>query len=482
MNKIAHSLKWVFSTIVLRRVLSFLLFLYIIRTFSRAEYGMYRQFMSITTAISVFCLYSFGIFNIVEQTKKYFKLGLQFVIISSALGSLVLFSLRYFFSAGEIGDFSYNSDLFYYILFGFWLVVPETLKRLISSIHQLDMNFKLKSVAETTNIIVFCLLTLALLFFDKKFYYYVIAFYIGGLVELIMLSYPIRKELITDLLACLRLKYLTPLKNLLKEKFAFLSLTTVPTVINIFIADAPLLLFGFFYTATDIGNYSAIAQLIIIPVSFLTLSLSQVYFPVFSEAGIENLPSKILQYLKHVVIILWYPILIFGILLKYWSYLLLGNQDIALITAILVLLVPRTLFSLILNPLSCIPTILKKPEYELYWNLFSLSLIILMIFFLKNQEFLIMVSVYSLVTIFTLLCFTILIFKMTGMKLNLLYKWLGKGIIYNLPLFLVLFFVKYSNNFQVISLLSVSALMSGAMLYIFEKEFILNAIKKFRSK
>jgi len=473
MNKIAHSLKWVFSTIILRRILTFLLFWYVINNFTRAEYGVYRQFLSINVLFSLLAIFSFNLIAIVEQTKNHFKLGMQFILISSVIGSLIMLSIHNFLAV------KYGSeDISKYILFGFWLVIPETMKRLVNSIHQLDMNFKLRSIAETANVFVFVGLTIILFWFDKKFEYYVIAFYIGSLVELIIICFPLRKEIIKDLMNCLLLKYLKPLKDLMKEKFTFLCVTTTPTVLNIFLADAPLLLFGFFYTKVEIGNYSAIAQLIIMPVSLLTLALSQVYFPAFGKTSKEFLPQSVITYIKHVVVILWFPVIIFGLLLKYWSYLLLGSQDIEIITAILIWLVSRTLFSLLLHPLITIPIILKKPQYELYWTIYSLALICISIYLFKNYNFVTMVAIYTIITIITSLIFIFTIFKILNMRKSNLIKLLLKGLCYNTPLLLLLFFYESSYNLSIILLIILCTLLSAGLLYFFEKKFLLSAIKK----
>ena len=470
---ITHSFKWVFLTTIVRRALSFLLFLYIVRVFSRAEIGSYRTFFLILSFSTLISSFSFNFLNIVEKTKKYIKVGMQFVLISSVFISIILFLLRGILSE-KYGSF----DLYMYILYGFWLVIPLTFKKIIRSLYELDMDFKFLSITETIKVIFYVLLALLLFLIDLKYYYFIIAFFLGEIVELVILYYPIRKKLAMALLGSLKLKFLKPLNRVLKEKFSFLCFSTIPTALNLFVSEAPILLMGLFFLPEFIGNYFVAAQLVTVPVSFLTISLSQILFPAFSLTEKEHLPQKIDEYIKHVVFVLWIPILILGVLLKHWSFLIIGNHEINLVISIVSLLTLKTLIVMILNPLSSIPTVFKKPQYELYWSICYMTAVCGMILLFRNFSFLNMIYLYVTVSILSLIAFIVMILKMVDLPIKNFVFSLWKGTVYTFPLISLLFLPQTVKTTTSMLFLLLSILYSVTMLYIFERKFFIVFFKR----
>ena len=477
MTKTINSLKWVFASTVLRRFMSFLLFLYIVRIFSRAELGVYREFALILTFASVTAIFSFNVFIIVERSKKYFNQGLQFILLSSIVLSVVLFALRSF-----LAEQYQHHDLYLYIQYGFWLVIPETLKRLVKSTHELDMNFKLLSIAETINVVFYCLLCIILFAIDQKFYYFIIAFYLGNIVELAIISYPLRKNLVKGFFECLKLKYFIPLIQVFKTNFSFLSLSTAPTVLNIIISDAPVLLLGLFYFPSYIGVYFIASQLVTAPISLITHSLSQVLFPALSLTDRVQLPMKVNDYIKHVIYILWIPILVFGILLKYFTHIMIGvHEDLTLINAIIVVLTFKSLFFLIINPLSTIPNVCKKPQYELYWSIGSLLSICTMVYLFHGLDFIYMVYLITFLSIVGMYFFMFIVYKLIKIPMKCFWILTGKGILYSLPLILLLMFGDNSNMWLGMVCLVLFVIVSGYCMYWSEREFYRGLLKRFKA-
>jgi O-antigen/teichoic acid export membrane protein len=406
---------------------------------------------------------------VVERTKKYFAEGLQFILIFSVIGSVALLLLR-----GVLAEHYHSNDLYLYLMLGFWLVIPDALKSLVKSLHELDMNFKLLSVAETVNTITYSALTLALFLIDLKFYYFVIAFYLGGIIELGIVVHPLREMFLKSILDCLKLKYFSPLKATFKKNISFLSVSTMSTAFNFFIAQAVILLLGLFYAPALIGNYFVAFQLIIVPASLLAMSINQVLFPAFSLTEKDALPNKISQYVNYTVVVLWIPILILGVLLKHWGYLIIGNHDIGLVTEIISALTILALTYLIINPLSSIPTVMKKPQYELYWSLGSVVCLCLTIYIFREHEFINMIYYNIIVKVLSSVCFMIIIFKMVNIPLKSLFLQLGKGCLYSLPLLLLLFFDV--NVWFVIAGIVVSCLL----VYVCEKALLRDLKYKFQ--
>ncbi|MCL2063202.1 MAG: oligosaccharide flippase family protein [Candidatus Cloacimonetes bacterium] len=484
-KSLTHSLKWVFSTTVIRRFISFILFLYIVRYFDRADLGIYRAFSLILSFSALVSVFGFGILNIVEKSKKYLKYGLQFVLFSSLFVSLILFFLR-----GILAEKYSSSELYLYILYGFWLVIPLSIKILIKSLYELEMNFKYLSIIETIKVFAYFTITLLLFMIDLKFYYFIIAFYLSEIIELILLYYPLKKTLTIELFDALKLKFVRPLKIVLKKNFHFLSFTTAPNAINIFTLNAPILLMGLFFLPEFIGNYFVAAQLVSVPLSFLIFSLSQILFPTFSLSEKKDLSLKIEEYIRHVVLVLWLPVLLFGVLLKYWGFIIIGSQDIDLVVSIINVLIIKSLITLILIPLSSIPTVLKKPQYELYWSIGSISTICIMVYLMKEASFLNMFYCYAVVNIINLVIFIVMILKMVDSYLWKFFVSIGKGVGYTLPMIFILFLPKkifFSNknianlnNWVIIGCIFVGILYSLSMFFLFEKMFFLKFLQRMK--
>jgi len=464
-NNVMQSFKWVFLTTIFRRVLSFLLFLYIVNIFSRAELGIYRAFALIISFGSIIGVFGFNVLNIVEKSKKYFFHGLQFALFSSIIVSLLLFIFRRFLSE------KYNSfDLYLYISYGFWLVIPMTIKKMIRSLYELNMNFKFLSIVETINLVSYTIFVFLLFLIDLKFYFFVLAFYMGELVELGILYYSFRNDLNSKLYDILHFKFLPTLKTVFKENFMFLSLTTIPTALNMFVAEAPILLMGWFYLPDFIGNYFVAAQLVTVPISFLTISLCQVLFPAFSLTDKADLSKKVKEYLTHAVLLLWVPILVLGILLKNYSHFIIGKQEISIVNSIIVALAIKTLFVVILNPLSTIPTVLKKPQYELYWSIFNMLGTCIVIYFSRGFEFINMVFLYVSFSSLCLILFILMIMKMVKLEWKCFFSLIARGLIYVLPLLAMLFF-SFENILTGMFILAMGIIYAIGLLYFSEKDF-----------
>ena len=467
MSKLIHSFKWMISVNILRKIVSFLLFLYIVNIFSRAEIGAFREFSSILMTVAFLSVFSFNYLNIVFRTKLYFTQGLQFLIFSSAAVAIVLFLLKKQFSIQY-----HSEDIYTYFQYGFWLVIPISINIFIKSLHQLDMNFKLISIAEAVNIVLCSVLSFIFFLFAQKFYMYIVAFYIGIVVELCILAFPMRKKLMVGLYNSLKLKYVKSSLLLIKEKFAFLSINSTSTFINALFSEAPILLLGLFYAPGYMGNYFIASQLVLAPLSLLVTTLSQVLFPAFSLTLREDLPMKIEKYFKHIIYLLWIPIVFGGILLKNWGYLVIGDNDIPLINAIITIVIAKHLFVVIMNPLSTMMTVLKKPQYELYWSLCSIAVICGSIAIFKEIGFLKLVCINAVITIFSLIIFLIIIIKMLKMSVNSFLFMIIKGVFYTLPLLIVLIFINFERNIFAVVLPILTLLVSLSLLYFFERKFI----------
>jgi O-antigen/teichoic acid export membrane protein len=205
------------------------------------------------------------------------------------------------------------------------------------------------------------------------------------------------------------------------------------------LSEAPILLLGLFYEPTYIGIYFIASQLTLVPVSFLTDSFRQVLFPAFSLSDKTDLPRKIQKYFKEIIYKLWLPILVLGVLLKRFGYLIVGcTEDIIIINSIITVLIIKMLFTLILNPLSTIPTVLKKPVKELYWSLGSISALCVVVYFTRTLEFIQMIYIFALIKTICLIIYIYIVTKLVGLQFSSFLMKVFIGLIINLPLFILL--------------------------------------------
>jgi O-antigen/teichoic acid export membrane protein len=474
-NGIVSSFKWVFSTTIVRRIVSFLLFLYIVRAFSREELGVYREFVMIIMLSSLVSTFSFNMLLIVEKSKKYLFLGLQYIIISSAfLGLVLLCSHRAIATR-------YSSELLgLFILAGFWIVIPESIKRLIRSVHQSQMNFKFLSVVETIVTLFYTALTFLLFFvIEVKFSFFVVAFFMGSLLELCIIGYPLRRKIWSGVINSITLRYIKPLKKALSKNMSFLVYTTVPTTINQIVMEAPILILGMYFAPSLIGIYFIATQIVSVPISYLMGSISQILFPAFSWMDRESLRHKVKMYIQLIVYVMWFLILCFGILIKYFGHLIVGSQDIAIISSIVVAITYKALVHLILNPLSSIPTVLKKPQYELYWSVGSIVCVSLLLYILRGGDFIEMIYYYIAITTMGYIVFLVIICKMIGLPIRELGTILCKGVLYCSPLIAHLYISDRSQIGTGIGWLVVCAGISAFFVIAVENRFLREILAKF---
>jgi len=464
-HKLINSLQWIFSTTVLKRCISSLVIIYIINIFGSEELGSYRIFTNIIALLTTITTFSFPNFLIVDNSSQKLAVGLQFIVCSTLIFSLICFLGKGMIATGYQSPMLYN-----YFVWGFWLVIPESIKLMIKSLHKLEFNFKFLSLAEIVNVVCCAIFTLVALFFRQEFYFYVFGFYLGSVVELLIIAYPIRRELGIKLLNCLKFKYITALFNFLQSQYEFLSLSTITVSLNFFILEIPIFIFGLFYDPHFIGAYFFASQFFLVPISFLMRSLNEVLFPTLSQSLKTGLAPKIQKYVEITLIIIFPLVLIWGIILKQSIFFFAGATDQILMRSLIIYMTARIIFKMLMNPISSIPLIHQKPIYELFWSLLSTLLISGLIFIFQSQDFFSNFILYSITMAFCDFIFICIIYKMIKLSLTHLYLTLSKGILFNIPLLLILFFDNLNQTLFSISCLVIGVSLTILMIYQFEKK------------
>jgi len=141
-------------------------------------------------------------------------------------------------------------------------------------------------------------------------------------------------------------------------------------------------------------------------------------------------------------------------------------------------LIIRSLISLILNPISTIPTILKKPHYELYWSVCTMAIVCATIYLLRGSSFLNMVYAFVFIYIGFMLFYILLILKMVDASVKMFFKYLMQAILYFFPLIITLFFPNEFNKLWLV----IAVLYSLFMLYKFESKFLIDTLHRFKNR
>jgi len=194
------------------------------------------------------------------------------------------------------------------------------------------------------------------------------------------------------------------------------------------------------------GVYFFASQLIAIPIGMLNTSLSQVFFPVLAQSETAASVSGIRHYTA-IVLKIGIPALIFyALILQYLVPLIWGDKWLSALPLVLYLV----LFygtSMLHNPISGIPYICRKPQWELLWNIVTLGLRIIALFLGMKVSFAFAILLFCIVSAFMHLAFYYL--SLTLLKANL---WqITIDLISNLPvLILIAFGCLYLWKFSVI--------------------------------
>ena len=178
---------------------------------------------------------------------------------------------------------------------------------------------------------------------------------------------------------------------------------------------------------------------------------------------------------------LWFFVLVFGILLKYFGVLFIGSEDIGLVVSIIIVLIVRSLIHLILNPLSSIPVVLKKPHFELYWSLSSVASICILIYLFRGFDFVEMFYGYATLSILSLVVFVVIILRMVRLPLWSFAMTLWRGFVCIFPLLIVLFLPSKVLLPSAMWLFLFGVLYSVMTLFFFEKAFFVQFWKRLRS-
>jgi len=440
---VKSGVRWTLATTILRRGISLILFIFLDKWLTQTDFGIYRSFSAILALLTYLTHFGLDYLFLISKSKE--RINFLALLQTGLFVSAVITILLIFFGK-TIGTYYNSAELGRILTYGGGLIFVESLRRIARVYAQKRFQLKELAIAETLNVFIYSLLCLGIIYFWRKAWVYILLFYIGNLGELIYLCIKLPPLPATLQKQVFSFKWLKHSCAYFKRNFQFLGIVSTINLLQSYSINAPVLFLGTMVEPALMGVYFFASQLIAIPIGMLNTSLSQVFFPVLAQSETAASVSGIRHYTA-IVLKIGIPALIFyALILQYLVPLIWGDKWLSALPLVLYLV----LFygtSMLHNPISGIPYICRKPQWELLWNIVTLGLRIIALFLGMKVSFAFAILLFCIVSAFMHLAFYYL--SLTLLKANL---WqITIDLISNLPvLILIAFGCLYLWKFSVI--------------------------------
>lgn len=407
------SFQWSFFTAIFRKIILFAVFLLIAKAITKEDLGIFREFSLVLGIFTSISFLGFKDLLIVkkENTKAIFQELFLFSLVTSVLTLIILYLI-----APTIGKY-YKSEILATLLTTLSpLICLEILRIAVRAYYQKILRFKILSIIETINVLVYSSLIVVFYFFKLDITSLIIIFYFGNLIEFILLL-ALESELIKDTLKQLFTmnlvkRFITTYKN----NFKFLLTVTSNNIIAQLLNDLPVIILGILFNPVAIGIYYLANQLIGQPVILACNSLGQVLFPTFTFMSKDEISSKLHKFF-HVVTLLAFPL--FFLLVIYiinFVPLVLGAKWSEALPIVAILAFPFAT-TMLMNPISGIPYVLELPHLEMIYMIITLCLKSLAIYLGHFAGFETALIYYAIIAVILHLTFIALIIHIVKGKI-----------------------------------------------------------------
>lgn len=364
------SFQWSLFTALLRKVILFGVFLLIAKTISKEDLGIFREFSLVLGIFTGISFLGFKDLLIVkkENTKALFQQLLQFSLIISVVTLVILYLV-----APTIGKY-YKSDILTTLLLKLSpLICLEILRIAIRAYYQKILKFKLLSIIETINVLVYSALIVIFYFFKLDITSLIIIFYFGNLIEFILLLF-FESDLIKDTLKQLfTIKLAKSFLETYKSNSKFLLTVTSNNILSQLINDLPVIILGILFNPVAIGIYFLANQLIGQPVVLACNSLRQVLFPTFTFMSKSEINAKLHKFFNIVTLLVFPLFFLLVIYVLNFVPIILGDKWSEALPIVAILAFPLAT-NMLMNPISGIPYVLELPHFEMIFMVLNLSL------------------------------------------------------------------------------------------------------------
>lgn len=389
---VLHGIRWNLITNVIRRILSFVLLLFLASWLSQSDFGTFRTYSLILAIVSIFAVIGLDSNYITDPRRRQLNL---FSFAQIGLGLGLLFSIAIALASSWLGSLYRNPELGIILRFTSLFIFVEVLRILLHNIAQMQMQFKLLALAETWNVVFYTIFGLAIISQFRYVWLYVLLFFLGNLVEALYLLIHLRLPASLHLGRLMSLKWLQLSYANMKRNAGFLLNVSIIRLVNSYAGNAPILLLGTITNPALMGQYFFATQLIGVPVNMFTMSVGQVFYPVFALSDSSRTLQSIRSYTR-LTLSIGIPLLILYAfaLDKLIPVVFRGKWDDAL--PLLYSLIPYFGSSMLNDPISGIPFICRKPHWELIWNIISLGLRVLSLLIGIKISFVMAVLIFSI--------------------------------------------------------------------------------------
>ncbi len=364
------SIRWTLSATVFKRALVILLFLYIARVIDSEALGLFGTYTRFITLLTTFAVFSMDALYIVEKdSERMFPL---FVSLPLLLGLIATIALP--FTSGLIAALYETPELKRIVLYTFPILLVYVLRQVLKVSLKKEFRFKETSLFETVNVLAYSVAAIVFLFFWRSLWVVLIAFFCGDIIEMLLVLFSRKSRFPSRVLDSL---FQVPVREKvaqLKANKGFLLTTTAMHLMGAFVGAGPIFLLGIAFPERGIeytGLYFLAWNVVSLPVTLLTDSALQVFFPSFARMRPDEIQGKIQRFLYFTISTLWALLMFYIILASKLIPLFLGGEWLKT-TVIMVIMGLSALSTLIMNPLSSIPIVFRKPHIEFIWRVASL--------------------------------------------------------------------------------------------------------------
>lgn len=372
MNKstVIHGIRWTLITTVLKRSIGIVLFFLLASWLTKEDFGIFRTYCALLILLSYVGLPGLD-FHFLTDKKKEGINTITMLQISSILAFGIFIGLSIagpalgrLYNIGEMGAF---------IRYTAFFILIEVWRKVLRAMAQKRLLFKEIALAETYNVLFYSILAMLLLWRFRMVELYIILFFAGNLVEALYLYISLPDLLQSWKKRLFRLSQLRiSLANLNMHR-RFLGTVSLVNFLAIYSGNAPILFLGTLISPLYMGIYFFASQLIAIPVGMLTGSLGQVFFPVFAKAEPERILSGIKRYSDYVLKLAIPALMLYGLALQGIIPLIFGDKWNSALPLVFYLLIYYC-GSFLQHPISGVPFICRRPNWELGWNIATLVL------------------------------------------------------------------------------------------------------------
>lgn len=369
-NTVIHGIRWTLITTILRRAISFVLFIFLAKWLSQEDFGVFRSFSLILVVVTYFSNWGLDYHYLTSARRERFHLFalLQVSILFSLALALLLLII-----GKPLGAMYHSAMLAQILVWGAWFTIIESLRRVARANAQKLLMFRELAIAETLNVFVYSALCIGILFFFRQVWLFVLLFYVGNLCELGYLFWRLPKLPHKWLKRTFSLSWLRKSYALIAGNIHFLKYVTITNLVQIYSSNAPVLFLGTLVEPALMGIYFFATQLIAIPVGMLTTSIAQVFFPILAQREASANIVAIRRYTSLVLKIGIPGLFVYALALQYLVPLIWEDKWLPALPLIMYLVIFYGT-SLLHHPISGIPYICRKPMWELGWNIVTLIL------------------------------------------------------------------------------------------------------------